>query len=92
MPESNTQSPASLAIARRQLAQPGADTMHNAFAVYQQEFKSITRRAKARFEDRDWHGAHADAVERLALYPRIIRQVVADIRAALGEAIHDRFV
>jgi isocitrate dehydrogenase kinase/phosphatase len=85
-----TPSPTPPALARRQLAQPGADTIHLAFATYQQEFKRITRRAKARFEGRDWHGAHADALERLELYPRIIQQTVASIREALGEAIHDK--
>lgn len=86
----STAVPNSLALARRQLAHSGADTIRNAFAAYQREFKAITRRAKTRFEERDWRGAHDDAVERLELYPRIIRQTVAAIRAALGDALHDR--
>lgn len=81
---------ASLALARRQLAQLGADTIHDAFAAYQREFKAITRRAKARFEERDWHGAHHDAVERLELYPHMAQKTVANIQAALGPAIHDK--
>jgi isocitrate dehydrogenase kinase/phosphatase len=90
MPEANAPPSASLALARRQLGQLGADTIHGAFAAYQQEFKIITRRAKARFEDRDWRGAHDDALERLELYPRIIQKTVAAIRDALGPAIHEK--
>jgi isocitrate dehydrogenase kinase/phosphatase len=51
-----------------------AQDIENTFAAYHDEFKEITRRAKQRFEQRDWHGLHNDAVQRLDLY----RSYVAD--------------
>ena len=41
------------------LAERSASAIETAFNAYQTEFKAITRRAKARFEQRDWHGAQS---------------------------------
>ncbi len=38
-----------------------------AFESYSNEFLVITRRARTRFEQQDWNGRHADALERLDL-------------------------
>ena len=44
-----------------------AEAIIKAFNEYQAKFKVITRRAKTRFENQDWHGMKADADERLDL-------------------------
>jgi isocitrate dehydrogenase kinase/phosphatase len=41
------------------LAERSASAIETAFNAYQTEFKSITWRAKVRFEQRDWHGAQS---------------------------------
>lgn len=64
--------------------------MHLAFDAYQLELRQITRRARSRFEAREWRGMQQDARERLDLYPRVIARVVADVRRTLGEAAQDR--
>jgi isocitrate dehydrogenase kinase/phosphatase len=69
------------------LAERGTSVMHAAFLSYRAEFNAITRRAKVRFEQRDWHGMQDDALERLDLYKKIIDGVVAETRAVLGEAV-----
>ncbi len=74
------------------LSDKGATAILNAFDTYQSEYRAITGRAKSRFEARDWLGANADAVARLDLYPTVIRQIVADIRAILGEHSRDKAV
>ena len=67
------------------LAERGACAIETAFNAYQTEFKAITRRAKARFEQRDWHGAQSDAVARLELYKKNVDETVGEVRALLGD-------
>jgi isocitrate dehydrogenase kinase/phosphatase len=43
-------------------------SIHAAYDEYELGFEEVTRRARSRFERRDWSGAQADATERLALY------------------------
>ncbi|MFN8482048.1 MAG: bifunctional isocitrate dehydrogenase kinase/phosphatase [Anaerolineae bacterium] len=74
------------------LATAAAGAILSAFDTYQTEYRLITQRSKSRFEARDWLGANADAVARLDLYPTVIRQIVADIRAILGDHCRDRAV
>ncbi|MGE5222938.1 MAG: bifunctional isocitrate dehydrogenase kinase/phosphatase, partial [Omnitrophica WOR_2 bacterium] len=74
------------------LAHHGAQAIQNAFDQYILEFKIITGRAKARFEERDWHGMQKDAIERLDLYSRIIKGIVADIRAVLQAEILNKAI
>jgi len=74
------------------LANVGAKTIHSAFLTYQEQFKQITRRAKRRFEQRDWRGLQNDAAERLGLYRRIIDLVEAAIRDLLGDRLLDKLI
>jgi isocitrate dehydrogenase kinase/phosphatase len=69
------------------LTERGAIAIHVAFLSYRAEFNAITRRAKVRFEQRDWHGMQDDALERLELYKKIVDGVVAETQAVLGEAV-----
>jgi isocitrate dehydrogenase kinase/phosphatase len=72
------------------LSGTAATKIHQAYDDYQATFRRITQRAKTRFEDCDWHGVQADAVERLELYKIIIDQIVTDIETILGENICNR--
>jgi isocitrate dehydrogenase kinase/phosphatase len=72
------------------LARRGAAAVLEAFEEYEREFKAITRRAKLRFEERDWHGMQQDALERLDLYPRMIAHIVAQIRSRLDVSVKDK--
>jgi isocitrate dehydrogenase kinase/phosphatase len=60
-----------------------------AFALYNAEFRVITRRAPERFENRDWSGSQADVVERLELYATSVNATVADMKRRLGGSAHD---
>src|SRR6516165_7063358 len=71
------------------LAELGAAAIAWAFGDYQRQFQAITRRARARFERRDWHGTHRDSVERLDLYGRAIAGIVAEVRGLLAESVKD---
>jgi isocitrate dehydrogenase kinase/phosphatase len=74
------------------LANVGANTIHEAFLTYRHEFQAITRRARKRFVEQDWHNMAADAAERLDLYRRIISLVEAAVRDLLGDRVIDKLV
>ena len=47
------------------------DTAHiilGDYLKYHYQYKRITKRAKIRFEQRDWHGMQEDSRERVSLY------------------------
>jgi isocitrate dehydrogenase kinase/phosphatase len=69
-----------------------ARAIQKAFEDYRTEFQRITNKAKARFENRDWHGMLADAVERLSLYKKVISQVVTEIHELLGDRIEEKLL
>jgi isocitrate dehydrogenase kinase/phosphatase len=76
--------------AHNRLARHAVATIFAAFGGYEHEFQAVTRRAKLRFEQRDWHGLQEDALERLELYPRVIARVVVEIRHLLDFSEKDK--
>ena len=66
--------------------------IHTAYDEYARGFEEITRRGRARFEQRDWAGAQADATERLALYKAHVDAAVADVQDILQDAVMERTV
>ena len=74
------------------LANLVAPTILEAFNRYQASFQQLTRRARGRFEQRDWKGAVADAIERLDLYGTVITDLVGEVRSGLGTRTADRLV
>ncbi len=53
-----------------------------AFAHYNAEFRSITRRAPQHFDSRDWKTSQRDAIERIELYDRFVNRTIAELRAS----------
>jgi isocitrate dehydrogenase kinase/phosphatase len=74
------------------LANLQANAIFAACAAFQNQFKAITRRARARFAQRDWHAMQADAAERLDIYRQVVEQTAAEIRRALDDRLNDAFV
>lgn len=74
------------------LANLGAQAILKAFKSYQTEYQTITRRAKIRFENCDWHGGQKDAAERLDLYKNIVDQIVSDICDLLDQRLQEKMV
>ena len=54
------------------------------------DFRDLTRRARERFEERDWPGMFDDTVARLSLQGESVDRVVGDLRERHGEAAVDR--
>ena len=62
----------------------------DAFADYNRRFGEITRRARTHFESRDWTAARSDAVARIELYDRCVREISIALEGHLGEQAQDR--
>lgn len=71
-------------------AEACALAIRDAFADYDARFDAITRRAQARFEQRDWAGAREDAVARIDLYDQCVAKISATLVAQLGDRAGDR--
>ncbi len=71
------------------LATLGAKAIHSAFISQQAEFNTVTRRARARFEQRDWAGDQLDAVERLGIYRQAMDRLGRELFALLGPRLAD---
>ena len=67
-----------------------AEHIRDAFADYHARFAEITRRAKLRFETRDWTAARSDAVERIELYDLCVSECMLRLEASLQHRAHDR--
>jgi isocitrate dehydrogenase kinase/phosphatase len=74
------------------LANQAAHVIQAAFLAYHARFTQITRKAKARFEGREWREAQGDAVERLTLYRTMVNQTVDEVTALLGGNIRNAFL
>ena len=75
--------------AGERIAREVALFLRNSFDAYSEEFLAITRRAKSRFEHREWTGVLEDAQERIGLYHAHLNLIAARMRAALGTCVHD---
>lgn len=74
------------------LANLAAQAIKAAFVDFEDRFRIVTRRARIRFEERDWHGMAADARERLDLYSAAARQTAQAVEGLMGERVSDRLV
>lgn len=74
------------------LAARWAEIIHRAFDEHHQCLRSITRRVRRRFEERDWDGIRRDTVEKLDLPSRSIGETVEILRGQLGDRLADRDV
>jgi len=64
--------------------------IYDGFVQYNNAFHRITRRARTRFEKRDWKGHQQDIVERVDLYEKTVRRIVLALRRQLGPRVKDR--
>jgi isocitrate dehydrogenase kinase/phosphatase len=72
------------------LARDCARAIFDAFGEYNAEFREVTRRARLRFETRDWVAGRRDATERIDLYDRYVAETTEKLRGRLGQRATDR--
>lgn len=70
----------------------GARRILDGYEEYSTRFKTVNRRARRRFEERDWRGMQTDAVERLRLYTVVVDRAVGSIEQLLGTRTDDPLV
>ncbi|UCC15030.1 MAG: bifunctional isocitrate dehydrogenase kinase/phosphatase [Gammaproteobacteria bacterium] len=72
------------------LAHECAGAIRDGFFDYNSDFREITRRARGRFERRDWINGRKDAVERIELYDHWVNRLVDWLNDRLDDRCHDR--
>jgi isocitrate dehydrogenase kinase/phosphatase len=72
------------------LARDCARAIFDAFGDYNSEFREVTRRARLRFETRDWVAGRVDATERIDLYDRYVASTTELLRNHLANRATDR--
>lgn len=63
--------------------------IYDGFINYNNLFRRITKRARTRFERRDWTGHQKDIVERVDLYEKSVRRIALKLRSQLDHRIDD---
>lgn len=63
-----------------------------AYISYYSQYKRITKRAKIRFEQQDWHGIQADSRQRITLYRDMVGETTEKLLTFLGERQQNRQV
>lgn len=74
------------------LANVGAKTIQTAYITLHEQFRTVTQRARIRFDTQDWAGMQSDAAERLVLYRRIVDLVEAAMRDLLGDRVENKLI
>jgi len=72
------------------LARAAAALIARGFEDYDARFSDITRRARRRFERRDWKLAHVDAAARIDLYDACVGETLAKLEALLADRVRSR--
>ncbi len=73
----------------KKLITESSQIIYDGFVQYNNLFHRITRRARTRFEKRDWQGHQQDIVERVDLYEKSVRRIVLQLRRHLGTRVKD---
>lgn len=74
------------------LANLVAQSIYDAFAMYQMAFKEHTRQARLLFEARDWRQAQGNARARLDLYRQVVDELENAVRQMLGDRVQSKLV
>ncbi|MEM6998726.1 MAG: bifunctional isocitrate dehydrogenase kinase/phosphatase [Pseudomonadota bacterium] len=74
----------------RDLIAESSQIIYDGFKRYNNSFHRLTRRARTRFEQRDWKGHQQDIVDRVDLYEKAVRRIVQKLRKILDERIDDK--
>ncbi len=74
------------------IAERAAALVLDAFLDYNARFSDITRRAKRRFERRDWKYVRVDAAARIDLYEVCVRETLGRLELLLEERLRSRSI
>ncbi|HSL25276.1 MAG TPA: bifunctional isocitrate dehydrogenase kinase/phosphatase [Acidimicrobiia bacterium] len=74
------------------LANVGARAIADAYASFDDRFRIVTRRARIRFQERDWKGMAADARQRFDIYGRAVSEAVKHTTRLMGDRREEKRV
>ena len=74
----------------RELIAECSQTIYDGFIHYNNAFHRMTKRARTRFEQRDWKGHQQDIVDRVDLYEKSVRRIVLALRKTLDDRVTDK--
>lgn len=77
-------------MSNRNLIAECSQIVYDGFIHYNHNFHRMTRRARTRFEQRDWKGHQQDIVDRIDLYTKSVQRVVLSLRNTLGDRVQDK--
>ena len=80
------------ALSDSRLANLSARRIGDAYRSFDDRFRIVTRRARIRFQDRDWRGMAADAAQRFDVYGKEVSEVVDEVKRLMGDRVEDRLV
>jgi isocitrate dehydrogenase kinase/phosphatase len=80
------------ALSDSRLANLSARSIGHAYRSFDERFRIVTRRARIRFQDRDWKGMAADAAQRFDVYVKEVSEAVDDVKRLMGDRVEDRMV
>lgn len=74
------------------LANVSARSIVDAYRSFDDRFRIVTKRARIRFQDRDWRGMAADATQRFDVYGKGVGEAVEDVKRLMGDRVEDEKV
>jgi isocitrate dehydrogenase kinase/phosphatase len=74
----------------RDLIAECSQIIYDGFIHYNNQFHRMTKRARTRFEQRDWKGHQQDIVDRVDLYEKSVRRIVLSLRKTLDDRVNDK--
>ncbi len=77
-------------MTNNQVADLAARITLEAFDAFTADFRVITRRAKQRYQERDWPGGRLDAVTRLDLYEHALDRIAATLDSSCGPQVREQ--
>ncbi|MGQ0848441.1 MAG: bifunctional isocitrate dehydrogenase kinase/phosphatase [Actinomycetota bacterium] len=80
------------ALSDSRLANMAARVIAEAYGAFDGRFRIVTRRARIRFEERDWKGMAADARQRFDIYGHALDDAVSGVRHLMGDRLSERLV
>ena len=79
-------------MSEKELIAECSQTIYDGFIRYNNYFHRITRRARTRFEQRDWKGHQHDIVDRVDLYEKSVRRIALALRRILGKRLTNKIL
>ena len=77
-------------MSEKELIAECSQIIYDGFIRYNNYFHRITRRARTRFEQKDWKGHQNDIVDRVDLYEKSVRRIALALRRTLGSHLTNK--